>query len=163
MTDIANEADVSVESVHATGAKVTLLLESFRHALVHHDESTAAFDVDEADDVLGRLLDLVVTEHARSARIMMEVRHVALTHEKVAKEWSAQLEARRREARVRAERLLAAGVVGDGPGVEEADRFVATVSNLMSAETYVQLTQDWGFDTDQYRAWLRRQLHGLRA
>ncbi len=159
MTDIANEADVSVESVHATGAKVTLLLESFRQAV---DERTPWSLDGNADDALEGVVQLVEADHARTARIMLEVRHVALTDAKVAKAWTAQLEARREELRTRTEWLVASGVVA-GDASTDLDLLTAAVSNVTSAETYVQLTSDWGFDADQYRAWLRRQLQGLRS
>jgi len=167
MTDIAREAGVSVESVHATGSKAALLLAAFRHALSGQTQWSSMFEIDsvkqvfegvDADDALDRVVGFLVEGHARSARLVLEFRNVAATDPLVAAEWADHMAFRCQGYRVVADWLVGLGVVAAPASDREMAVLTATLSTIMSAETYVQLTSDWGHDADRYGAWIRRQL-----
>lgn len=172
MGAIARAAGVSVESVHATAPKATLLLESFVHGLSGPAQWRALYDLDgvkkiftelDTDEALDRIASFLATAHARTARLVLEFRSVAATDPTVAAAWAEHVGHRRDSVLSATAWLIRVGIIeGDVPD-DHVEALAATVATVISAETYVQLTFDWGFDSDQYRAWVCGRLRKLRS
>lgn len=171
MTAIARAAEVSVESVHATGAKATLLLEAFRLRCSGRTGWSALMDpaavqgltaCTDPEEGLGRVVEFLATSHRRSARLMLELRTVASVDPLVSQDWQDLVESKRDRITVSAEWMARIGIIDADVPPEQLGALAAEVNVVMSAETYLQLTLDWGFDDRQYRDWVARQMRAVR-
>ena len=168
MGDIAQAAEVSVESVHATGPKAGLLVEAIRQCYAGDGRWASLLETHRLQEVVAgadletgidTIVELIADAHARSARLMLELRTVAALEPLVSERWEEFLVAKRESWTMTAQWMVRAA---DPAPEESAPRvtaeLAATINVLVSAETYVQLTLDWGFGDRQYRAWLVRQM-----
>jgi AcrR family transcriptional regulator len=167
MAEIARVAQVSVESVHATGPKASLLVEAFRQryigdgewiSILELDLTRDVFAVADADEAIERVVEFLATGHARSARLMLELRTVAAVEPTVSQQWDELVALGRDSWTTFAEWFVRIGVTDAAVSPEEIRLLAASLNVVMSAETYLQLTLDWGFDDTQYRAWLGRKV-----
>jgi AcrR family transcriptional regulator len=168
MGEIARAAEVSVESVHATGPKAGLLVEAIRQRYSGDGRWTSLLEAHRVQDVVAesdvdsgidRIVDIIASAHTRSARLMLELRTVAALEPLVSERWEGFLAAKRESWIVTAEWMVrAAGHVPADSAPQVTAELAATINVLVSAETYVQLTLDWGFGEQRYRAWLGRQI-----
>jgi AcrR family transcriptional regulator len=172
MGEIARAAEVSVESVHATGPKAGLLVEAIRQRYSGDGRWTSLLEAHrvqdvvagaDVDDGIDRIVDLIASAHTRSARLMLELRTVAALEPLVSERWEGFLTAKRESWIATAEWMVRAA---DHVPVESTPQvtaeLAATINVLASAETYVQLTSDWELDEDRYRAWLGRHMRQAR-
>lgn len=167
MADIARAADVSVESVHATGTKASLLLEAFRTRYAGQGEWSSFDEVasvreimagDDPDRGLDEVVDFLAAGHARSARLMAELRATSGVEPLITEHWAELVSHKAAGWMASAEWMVRIGIVdGDMPPAE-LTTLAVSLSVMLSAETYLQLTDDWGFTDDQYRAWARVEL-----
>lgn len=165
---IATAAGVSVDTVRAAGSKDALLLEAFRTryagaggwlSLLERDDVRAMFEIDDRAEGIRVAADWLAAAHAGSARLWTIVRTTALTQPAVA-EGFAEMSRLKEESFGETTRWLARiGVVPD-PGADADVRhaLVASVNLVMSAETFLLLTEDYALDLDDYRAWVRDEL-----
>ncbi len=172
MGDIARAADVSVESVHATGTKAALLLEAFRTRYTGQggwssfDEVESVQDIMSGDDPdvgIDQVIDFLAMGHARSARLMTELRATAAVEPLIAEHWAELVAVKAAGWMASAEWMVRIGIARTDGAAPELSVMAASLSVMLSAETYLQLTDDWGFDDQQYREWarveLRRSVH----
>jgi AcrR family transcriptional regulator len=171
MTAIARAADVSVESVHATGAKATLLLEAFRARYTGRGGWAALLEAEVMHDLIActdpeegieQVVEFLATNHERSARLMLELRMIASVEPLITQEWHDFVALKRERITVSAEWMARIGIIDADVSPDDMAALAAEVNIVMSAETYLQLTVDWDFDDAQYRAWARRQLRLIR-
>jgi len=171
MGAIAQEAEVSVESVHATGSKASLLVEAFRaryagrgrwDSILEQDVARTMFTIEDAAAALDAMEQLLVTAHAASADLMLQLRSTAAVEPLVAESWDAQVRSSSDGFVETARWMVRIGVV-ETP-VDEADlpALAASLNVIMSSETYLQLTRDWGMDEAAYRSTMRRWLRSAR-
>ena len=167
MGDIARVAGVSVESVHATGTKPALLLEAFRTRYAGEGGWTAFRDVQPVKEIMAgtdperavvQISDFLAAGHAASARLMIELRAAAGVEPMIAEQWDELVALKHDGWLASAEWLVRIGVVEADVAPEDIDRLAAGLNVVGSAETYLQLADDWGLDDDQYRAWLIREM-----
>lgn len=167
MGDIARTADVSVESVHATGTKASLLLEAFRTHYAGQGGWTSSDDVGVVQDIMGgddadrgidHVIDFLAEGHARSARLMTELRATAAVEPMIAERWATLVSAKAAGWMASAEWMVKIGIVEADEPPADLTVMAASLSVMLSAETYLQLTDDWGFTDEQYRAWARVEL-----
>ena len=171
MSDVARAAEVSVESVHAAGPKAGLLVQAIRQRYAGDGEWDALLEVfrardtaagTETDTGIDRIVETIAAAHARSARLMIELRAVAAVEPLVSEQWD-DLQRAKRDSWT----AVAAWMVRDGGFLPErvpevSAELAATLTVLTSAETFVQLTLDWGLDESQYRDWLGRRIRQAR-
>jgi len=169
MGDIARAAEVSVESVHATGWKAFLLVEAFRTrylgqggwaSVLEQDSVQRIFAIDDAETALDALEEFLVTAHGRSADLLMQLRSTAAVEPLVAESW-AQLSRLKSESFLETARwMIRIGIVREP--VEDVAGLAATLNVVMSAETYLQMTRDWAMDEATYRATMRAWMRSAR-
>ncbi len=166
MTGIAREAQVSVESVHATGSKAVLLVEAFRTrytgeggwgSFLDVGSVQDIFAVTDPDEAVERIVDFMATGHARSARLLVELRTAAAAEPVVAEQWDELVKVKAEGWAATAEWMVGIGIIGDVSS-DDLPHLAATLGTLLSAETYLHLSSDWEFDEEQYRAWVRQQV-----
>ena len=172
MGEIAQAAEVSVESVHATGPKAGLLVEAIRQRYSGDGRWASLLAAHRLQDVVGgtdvhsgidRIVEIIAGAHAGSARLMLELRTVAALEPVVSDRWDEFLALKRESWTVTAEWMVrAAEIVPEASAPDVTGDLAATINVLVSAETYVQLTMDWGFGEPQYCEWLRRQLRRVQ-
>jgi AcrR family transcriptional regulator len=171
MNEVARAADVSVESVHAAGPKASLLLEAFRQRYTGDGGWTSILELDlakatfaETDPVEGvkRVVEFLATGHARSARLMLELRTVAAVEPLVSKQWDEVVAANRDAWAAVTEWMVRIGIIEAPVPADQMPALAAALNVVMSAETYLQLTLDWGYDDRQYREWIARQVTFVR-
>jgi AcrR family transcriptional regulator len=168
MGDVARAAQVSVESVHAAGPKAGLLVEAIRQRYAGDGEWDSLLEIFRAqdegtkiDDGTDRIVELVAGAHGRSARLMIELRAVAAVEPLVSDQRDDLQGAERGRWTAVAEWMMRATVVPPEHHPEVSADLAATLDVLTSAETFVQLTLDWGLDESQYGAWLGRRIRQL--
>ena len=166
MSDVARAAEVSVESVHATGSKAVLLVEAFRTrytgeggwgSFLDVGSVQDIFAVTDPDEAIERIVDFMATGHARSARLLVELRTAAAAEPVVAEQWDELVTVKADGWTATAEWMVRIGVVDD-VSPDDLPQLAVTLGTLLSAETYLHLTSDWQLDDDQYRAWVRQQV-----
>lgn len=167
MGDISRAAAVSVESVHAVGGKATLLLEAFRvrytgdsgwRAFSDVEKVQQIYAIDDPEAGLDAVVGFVSKGHRRSARLMLELRAVGPSEPEVLAQWDALLLLKREGWTETIGWMVRIGMIDDPGSPEATHELVATLSTIGSAETYLQLTDDWHMTDEQYRQWLRRQI-----
>jgi AcrR family transcriptional regulator len=171
MARIAERAGVSVESVYGIGTKGLVLLEAFRLRYTGESgwasvlEQRVIIDIlaiDDAGPGMDAVVDFLVTAHGRSARLWMVMR-TAAGLDPALDEGLAELSRLRTESfRVTTDWMVRVGLCEPVATPEEHESLTAWLSIAMSAETYVQLVDDWGFTPEQYAGWVRRTLPTLR-
>ena len=169
MSDVARAAEVSVESVHAAGPKAGLLVQAIRQRYAGDGEwdsllqgLRAQDSATGTDDGIDRIVELIAAGHARSARLMVELRAVAAVEPLVSEQWDDLQEATRDSWIAVAEWMVRAGDVSPARVAEVSADLAATLNVLTSAETFVLLTLDWGIDEPRYRDWLGRRIRQVR-
>ncbi len=172
MGDIARSAEVSVESVHATGTKASLLLEAFRTRYAGQGGWSSFDEVDSVQDTMSgddpdvgidRVIDFLAVGHSRSARLMTELRATAAVEPLIAEHWAELVAVKAAGWVASAEWMVRIGIARTDEAAPDLSAMAASLSVMLSAETYLQLTDDWGFNDQQYRDWarveLRRAIH----
>ncbi len=168
MKAIAEEAGVSVQSVHLAGSKAALLIAAFertfagdegRHSLSERPALIEILARESVADVIDGWLDFVADANRRSARISRAM-SVAAEVDPLAAEVVADLDARRRR-----DLGIAAGwAVGRGMlAPARADRAADELNHLVGPETYDFLVLRSGWSDVEYRAWLREALGDVFA
>lgn len=168
MKAIAEEAGVSVQSVHLAGPKAALLIAAFertfagdegRHSLSERPAMAEILARPRLEDVIDGWLDFVSDANRRTARISRAM-SVAAEIDPLAAEAVADLDARRRR-----DLGIAAGwAVGRGllapAGVEAA---ADELNHLVGPETYDFFVLRSGWTPDAYRSWLHDSMLALMA
>lgn len=169
VAQIASRAGVSVDTVTTTGSKGLLLLEAFRRrytgedgwaSILELERTRVLFSIEDPTEALDALVDFLWNAHGASARLWLLLRTVALT-ETVVAEGMADLHRLKTESFVETTRWLQRlGIVAEVAD-EHLGQLAAEVNLVMSAETYLQLVDDYGWTEEAYGAWIRRSLLDL--
>jgi AcrR family transcriptional regulator len=165
MKAIAEEAGVSVQSVHLAGSKASLLIAAFErtfagdegeHSLSERPAMAEIMGRASADDAITGWLDYVSAANARTAGISRAMA-VAAEVDPLAAEAVAHLDARRRrDLGLAAAWLHSRGIVATGDVEQATDE----LNHLMGPETFAFFAAaGWSFE--RYRSWLERSLRAL--
>lgn len=172
MTDVAERAGMSVESVYAVGSKAFLLLEAFKLRYAGEAEwgsiveSARAQDIlalTDADEALDAWMGFLHDANERAARLWNAVRSAAPGEPSVARLLDELWEHRRDSFQDTVRWMVRAGIVPRDTPDEAVPRLAAEVSTLTSFEVYEQLVERWGWSATEYEAWMRRSITALRA
>jgi AcrR family transcriptional regulator len=166
MKAIAEEAGVSVQSVHLAGSKAALLIAAFErsfagdegsHSLTERPAMAEIMSRPEVSDVLTGWLDYVADANERTAAISRAMT-VAAEIDPLAAEAVADLDARRRR-----DLGLAAGWAVQRGLLAPSGAEAATdeLNYLVGPETYDFLVRRSAWSDAQYRAWLEQCMHSL--
>lgn len=167
MGAIAQEAEVSVESVHATGSKAFLLVEAFQtrylgqgswDSVLEQDLRRTMFAIEDPDQALDALEEFLVVAHAASADLMLQLRSTAAVEPLIAESWEEQVRSKSASFVETTRWMVRIGVVETAVTEAELPALAAALNVIMSSETYLQLTRDWEMDDATYRATMRRWL-----
>jgi hypothetical protein len=170
VAQIAACAGVSVDSVGATGPKGVLLLEAFRRrytgedgwaSILELERTRVLFSIEDPVEALDAIVDFLWNAHGASARLWLLLRTVALT-EPVVAEGMAELQRLKTESFTDTTRWLQRLDLVADVADEGVAQLVAEVNLVMSAETWLQLVDDYGWSEEQYGAWVRRSITALR-
>jgi AcrR family transcriptional regulator len=172
---IAAGAGVSADTVMTVGTKAFLLLEAFRTRYTGEGgwasvlEQASVQDllaIEDADAALDALVEFLSTAHNASADLWLAIRATALVEPLVAEGFAELSRLKEESFGVTVDWLLRIGLLppldGDPGDPAPRHRLTANVNLVMSAETWVQLTRDWHFGDEEYRAWLRRTIPAIR-
>ena len=170
MNQIAKRARVSPESVYATGSKASLLVAALRIRFSGVDEEWPTLELPWVQEmfadaspaeIVDRMTDFLIVGHARSASLRIVVRTAASVDPLVAEAWEEHTAGVRAGFRETAHWFVELGLLPAGLSEDEVEVAAATLSVILSAESYVQLVEDWRFTEDQYRAWARGEIGRL--
>jgi AcrR family transcriptional regulator len=163
---IAQEAGVSVQSVHLAGPKSALLIAAFertfagdegRHPLYERPALAAIIAEPDAQKAIGLYVDFIAEANERSAGIVRAM-HAAAHADPVARDAAADLDARRRNDVGHGASLFASrGLIPDSAAAEFAD----VLGFLTAPETYLYFVEGSGWSTEAYRQWLVQGLRDL--
>ncbi|MFT4212988.1 MAG: helix-turn-helix domain-containing protein [Microbacterium sp.] len=165
MKAIAERAGVSVESVYLAGSKASLLSAALTVAFSGADDDRplpetqayAAVFALPVDEALDRYVELVSTSIARSDALWRTARVAADAEPAIRALLEQSLARRAADIAAAGPWLVARGVVVPA----DADDAVATLSMLVSHETYEHFTDQFGWSPARYGAWLRDALDRL--
>lgn len=164
LAEVAARAGVSVETVQKLGPKSALLDGARAIAVFETAELDAIEDADfmqqvaRRDDLAGAvevLVEFYARSNRRAARFWQTWLAAALDDPVVADAWADEMASAHRAFRSGVDVAAGRGWLRDDVSVDE---LAATLWLLASAETYLRLTRDAGFDDEAYRRWLRRSL-----
>lgn len=168
MKAIAQEAGVSVQSVHLAGSKAALLIAAFeqtfagdegRHSLSERPEMVEILSRDTVAEVIDGWLDFVARANSRTARISRAM-SVAAEVDPLAAEVVADLDARRRrDLGIAAGWAVGRGLLSPAGAEQAADE----LNLLVGPEVYDFLVLRSGWSDERYRAWLRGALQDVFA
>lgn len=168
MKGIAQEAGVSVQSVHLAGSKATLLIASFerafagdegRHSLSERPAMAEIMSRKDPLDAMRGWLDYVTQANARTAGLVRAMT-VAAETDSVAAAAVADLDARRRsDIRLAAQWLVERRMLAPG-NIEQA---TDELNHLVGPETYAFFVTRSRWDEERYRGWLEATMRGLLA
>lgn len=166
MKDIAEEAGVSVQSVHLAGPKAALLIAAFerafagdegRHSLSERPAMAEIMSRADPLDAVRGWLDYVTQANVRTAALVRAMT-VAAETDAIAAEAVADLDARRRsDIRLAAQWLTERGMLSP----REMEQATDELNHLVGPETYAFFVTRSGWDTPKYRHWLEVTMLGL--
>lgn len=166
MKRIAQDAGVSVQSVHLAGSKASLLIASFerafagdegRHSLSERPALAEIMSRPDTFDAMGGWLDYVTAANARTAGLVRAMTVAAETDE-IAADAVADLNSRRR-----ADIRLAAAWLSERGLLEPSriDQATDELSHLVGPETYAFFVSHSAWPAARYREWLEVTLRGM--
>lgn len=171
ISDIAERADVSVESVYGVGTKGALLVQAFKlryaggaswNSVMESEAGLAVLEQTDPDAALDAWMEFLRTANDRAARLWRAV-CAAVPTEPVVAELHADIWNYRRESFKDTVRwMIGLGLLPADTAPESIDRLAAEVSTLTSFEMYEQLVHDWGWVYQDYETWVRHLLTSLR-
>ena len=163
---IADQAGVSVQSVHLAGPKSALLIAAFertfagdegRHPLYERPEMAAIIAEPDTVVAIGLYARFITAANERSASIVRAM-HAAADADPVARAAAADLdERRRRDVMHGAMLFVARGMVP----ADDAGRVADILGFLTAPESYLYFVQGSGWTADRYCAWLEHGIHDL--
>lgn len=164
MRAIADEAVVSIQSVHLAGPKSSLLLAAFertfagdegRHSLLERPEMRAVLAEEDPRQALAAYVAYIAAANRRSAGIWRALAAAADADE-VVRAAALDLDTRRRgDVRTGVEQLAERGLIGD---IDEA---ADVLGYLTSATTYEYFVRDSGWSDERYEGWLAASIARL--
>lgn len=166
MTAIADLADVSVETVKATGPKWSLMLASYElafrgqegdHPIEEDLDARTALGPVEAAELLDGLLDFVIDGNLRSSRLWLAFQAAAGADETL---HAALTEVIRRRDASLAFTVHAFAERGWQPLRDPAETALA-LGYVVAPESHIHFVLRGGWTTEQYRAWLDTAVRGL--
>lgn len=168
---IAAGAGVAVDTVATLGTKSTLLLEGFRvraigeggpQTLLERDFAQDIFAITDPDQALDAVTGFMTAAHHGSARLWMLIRAAATTDPQVVAVLDELKQSRDQSYDVTVDWLVGLGAV-PAPDPDALDDHRTRTRLVLAAESFVQLTDDYGLSLDDYRAWLREELTSGRS
>lgn len=166
MKGIAQEAGVSVQSVHLAGSKAALLIAAFERAFAGDEgrhslsERPAMAEIMAREDPLEAMrgwLDYVTQANARTAGLVRAMT-VAAETDAIAADAVADLDTRRRsDIHLAAQWLIERGMLRP----DEAEQATDELNHLVGPETYAFFVTRSGWDEQRYRHWLEVTMLGL--
>lgn len=166
MKGIAQEAGVSVQSVHLAGSKAALLIAAFertfagdegRHSLSERPEMAEIMSRRDPLDAMRGWLDYVTRANARTAGLVRAMT-VAAETDPLAAAAVADLDARRRsDIRLAAQSLVERGMLAPDAVEQATDE----LNHLVGPEAYAFFVTRSGWDEQRYRRWLEVTMLGL--
>ena len=166
MRAIADEAGVSVQSVHLAGPKSALLIAAFertfagdegRHPLYERPEMAAIIAESDTDKAIDLYVDFIASANERSAAIVRAM-HAAADADAIARAAAADLDERRRaEMTYGAMLFVTRGVVAPDKAGHVAD----VLGFLTAPETYLYFVQGSGWPVEKYATWLRQGIRDM--
>ena len=168
MKDIAEEAGVSVQSVHLAGTKAALLIAAFErtfagddgpHSLTEHPAMIEIMSRPDADDAMGGWLDYVAHANRATAGLIRAMTVAAETDDLAAASIRDLGTRRRADLGRAAGWLIERGLLDPGEREQATDE----LNHLVGPETYAFFVTTSGWTDARYRAWLDAALRGLLA
>jgi AcrR family transcriptional regulator len=166
MKGIAQEAGVSVQSVHLAGSKAALLISAFERAFAGDEgrhslsERPAMIEIMSRADPLDAMrgwLDYVTQANGRTAGLVRAMTAAAET-DALAAAAVADLDARRRsDIGLAARWLVERGMLSSS----EIEQATDELNHLVGPETYAFIVTRAGWDESRYRHWLEVTMLGL--
>lgn len=158
---IARAAGVSGETVKTAASKAELLIAAFEVTFSGYEGAESLTDTDVAagvlelpDDVfLDAVLAQITDANARGHRLWTVLLGAALSDERVDEVLTQILHRRADDYRRLVDELIARGLATPKADPQAT---AATLSFLLSPESYQQLVAQSGWDADTYMQWLRR-------
>lgn len=164
LADIAQAADVSVETVKLVGPKRRLLLNAFTHSFAGNDDIASLADhgpiteiTAEIDNTcyLAGIVHFVAESNRRSSVLWTTLLSAAASDALLREELDGLQQRRRADILVLVDELRSRGLTQtDQPRETTAD----AISFILSPEGYNQLVLDAGWSQPDYEAWLSRTL-----
>ena len=158
---IAEEAAVSIQSVHLAGPKAALLIAAFErifagdegsHPLFERPEMQQIIAEPDTDKAIELYVDFIARANERSAAIVRAL-NAAAHADTVARAAAAELDQRRRAEMPYGAMLF----VDRGWLAPDRATYVADVLGFLTApESYLYFVHDTGWSLDAYRAWLSK-------
>jgi AcrR family transcriptional regulator len=168
MKAIAEEAGVSVQSVHLAGSKAALLIAAFErtfagdegdHSLAERPVMAEIMARAELDDALAGWLDYVTDANRRTAGISRAM-VVAADIDPLAADAVADLDARRRrDLGLAAQWVVSRGLLDPA----DVDAAADELNYLVGPETYDFLVRRSAWKEAAYRAWLEENVRSALA
>ncbi|MGX1792297.1 TetR/AcrR family transcriptional regulator [Microbacterium sp. NPDC055312] len=157
---IARAAGVSGETVKTAASKAELLIAAFEVTFSGYEGAESLTDTDVAagvlelpDDVfLDAVLAQITDANARGHRLWTVLLGAALSDERVDEVLTQILHRRADDYRRLVDELIARGLAAPKAAPQAT---AATLSFLLSPESYQQLVAQSGWDADTYMQWLR--------
>lgn len=166
MKGIAEEAGVSVQSVHLAGSKAALLIAAFerafagdegRHSLTERPEMAEIMSRSDPQDAMRGWLDYVTHANGRTAGLSRAMT-VAAETDPLAAEAVADLdERRRRDLGIAARWLADRGMLQEKDVSHVADE----LNHLVGPESYAFFVTRSGWHESTYRRWLEASLSSM--
>lgn len=160
LSDIADRAGVSTETVKANGPKRALLLSAFDQSFAGDEgdeplaESDAAQDLVEIaddDEFLATLAGFVAAANARTSVLWGEYLAAANADPVIAEALTGLLQRRHLDFRSAVDLFVSRGMTNH---IEDVDEAAATLSFLWSPESHQQLVLQSGWSLERYERWL---------
>ncbi|MDQ6675641.1 MAG: TetR/AcrR family transcriptional regulator [Chloroflexota bacterium] len=161
MTHIAAAADVALDTVYAAvGRKPTLFRLLIESAISGTDQAVPAEERDYVRDIqaapdavrkLERYAQANRVIHARLAPLLRVLQAAAPADPELADVWREIAERRARNMRLFAANLAGTGSLREDLSIDEAADVIWATN---SAELYILLVQERGWDPDRYERWL---------
>lgn len=160
MTQIAQQAGVSVESVHGVGTKSALLVLAFKQryagesgwrSILDEPDLLRIMSIDETDEALAQYAAFIAAANGRSEGIWPAVRAAAIAEPQVAEQIDELIALKKQDFLQGIAWYVGRGVVDPA---SDTTAVAAYLYVLTSQETYDQLVHDWGYTDEAYVAWL---------
>ncbi|WP_159500225.1 TetR/AcrR family transcriptional regulator [Microbacterium sp. 18062] len=166
MKAIAEEAGVSVQSVHLAGSKSALLIAAFElsfagdegeHSLSERPQMADIMARESVDDVLAGWLDYVAAANARTAGLSRAMVTAGEVDETAAAAVADLNRRRRRDMRLAAGWAVSRRLLAEQAAEQAADE----ISFVIGPEAYDFFVVQAGWSQRRYRAWLEVAMRGL--
>lgn len=164
LADIAQAADVSVETVKLVGPKRRLLLNAFTHSFAGRDDITSLADHGPVTEItadpdntryLAGIVHFVAESNRRSSVLWTTLLSAASSDALLTQQLDGLQQRRRADMLVLVDELRRRGLANtDSPREILAD----AISFILSPEGYNQLVLDSGWHRPDYEAWLARTI-----